>query len=260
MEYLERLEAAISRIVIDCEEATLVRMCFLLKNQFATNLTSAYEWNRLLEPNNIPAPLLFDFIDSWNKSCITFESILLAIATAVKTKKQLLSNDPMIEMVWTGPIPPSSGSIRSTLSVMQEMISSAKKQILLVGYSFTNSTSFPSAVIEQLVQSMMRGCEVRIALHDDGYNFRNLKQSWPRELPLPVILRWGGVPGDEMASLHAKLLLIDQADLLVTSANLTHHGLSSNIEVGIRIRKSKVVKQMSRLFVSLERSGILKRI
>lgn len=38
-----------------------------------------------------------------------------------------------------------------------------------------------------------------------------------------------------MASLHAKVLVADACDALVTSANLTYHGLEANVEVGVRI-------------------------
>jgi phosphatidylserine/phosphatidylglycerophosphate/cardiolipin synthase-like enzyme len=36
--------------------------------------------------------------------------------------------------------------------------------------------------------------------------------------------------------MHAKCLLVDGTDLLVTSANFTFHGLHGNIEVGLRVR------------------------
>jgi phosphatidylserine/phosphatidylglycerophosphate/cardiolipin synthase-like enzyme len=35
--------------------------------------------------------------------------------------------------------------------------------------------------------------------------------------------------------MHAKCLLVDGHDLLVTSANFTFHGLHGNIEIGIRL-------------------------
>jgi phosphatidylserine/phosphatidylglycerophosphate/cardiolipin synthase-like enzyme len=40
------------------------------------------------------------------------------------------------------------------------------------------------------------------------------------------------------ASMHAKCLLVDAKDLLVTSANFTFHGLHGNIEIGVRLSGS----------------------
>ncbi|MBN3525174.1 hypothetical protein JSQ80_15340 [Paenibacillus apiarius] len=53
--------------------------------------------------------------------------------------------------------------------------------------------------------------------------------------------------------------MVDRKEFLVTSANLTQHGLSSNIEVGVRI-KGSIANQMENHFISLERAGILQRI
>ena len=36
--------------------------------------------------------------------------------------------------------------------------------------------------------------------------------------------------------MHGKTLLVDQADLLVTSANFTHHGQEENVELGVRLQ------------------------
>jgi len=38
-----------------------------------------------------------------------------------------------------------------------------------------------------------------------------------------------------MAKLHAKVIVADARDALVTSANLTYHGYEANIELGVRI-------------------------
>lgn len=98
-----------------------------------------------------------------------------------------------------------------------------------------------------------------MALHDDGKNHRILKNAWPSNVSRPTLLKWIGNSEDAMASLHAKLLLVDRKDLLVTSANLTHHGLSSNIEVGVRV-KGNMACQLANHFNSLERAGVLQRI
>jgi phosphatidylserine/phosphatidylglycerophosphate/cardiolipin synthase-like enzyme len=39
-----------------------------------------------------------------------------------------------------------------------------------------------------------------------------------------------------MASLHAKLVVTNQKDALITSANLTHHDREANLELGVRLQ------------------------
>ncbi|WP_426449639.1 phospholipase D-like domain-containing protein [Paenibacillus sp. S-38] len=255
-----QLENIISRIIIECNEIVIVKMISLLEERMVSVQTTAYEWARLLEPHRIPAPLLADFTIAFTVSNYSIDTLIFGLRTALQSKNIIRSKAPSIELVWTGPVPPSTGNVRSTISVMQEMLSKAKSNVLLVGYSFNNSSLFPAAIIQQLSQSMIRGCEVRIALHDAGYNYYNLVEAWPTNLSLPIILKWEGNAEDNKASLHAKLLLVDQSDLFVTSANLTHHGLNSNIEVGVRVSKSEIIRQLVQHFNSLERSGILRRV
>ncbi|MNR65073.1 hypothetical protein D3C85_1879750 [compost metagenome] len=56
--------------------------------------------------------------------------------------------------------------------------------------------------------------------------------------------------------MHAKMLVVDNLELLVTSANLTYHGMGSNIEIGVRI-KGEVARKVSRHLFSLEQAGEL---
>lgn len=248
-----------SRIVDECQDQTLEQIIHLVESGVVNLNTTPYDWSRILGNRGISTPLLVDFVDSWQTSKLPNDGLAFGFRVALQAKRRIVQRAPEIELVWTGPYPPSSGFVRSTFAVMPEMLANAKRSILLVGYSLTSSTSYPAAIIEQLAVAKQRGCDVKLALHDDGHNYRRLRQAWPRHLPLPTLLRWVGNEEDTMASLHAKILLIDRKELFVTSANLTHHGLSSNIEVGVRI-KGNVADQMANHFLSLERAGILQRI
>ncbi|MGH8437163.1 MAG: phospholipase D-like domain-containing protein, partial [Pseudomonas sp.] len=58
--------------------------------------------------------------------------------------------------------------------------------------------------------------------------------AWRAGVPKPSMFTWP-VQDDEKAALHAKLLISDRNDALVTSANLTYHGFERNLEMGIRV-------------------------
>ncbi|WP_079914816.1 phospholipase D-like domain-containing protein [Paenibacillus sp. 32352] len=256
---MDQLATVLGKITEECRENTILKMIELLETGVVNLNTSVYEWTKMMGSEHIPTPSLANLVQSWQSSSATNESVAFGLRTALKTKQRVIRHTPDIELVWTGPHPPSSSQVRDTFSVMLEMMYSAHKSILLVGYSLTSSTAFPAAVLEQLVAAKKRGCDLKIALHDDGKNQRILKKIWPSNVGLPILLKWTGHPEDAMASLHAKLLLADRRDLLVTSANLTHHGLSTNIEVGIRV-KGSIANRMADHFNSLERAGILQRI
>lgn len=59
--------------------------------------------------------------------------------------------------------------------------------------------------------------------------------------------------------MHAKCLLVDGSDLLVTSANFTFHGLHGNIEIGIRVRGAQAA-EARKIFSHLVDSKIVEEV
>jgi phosphatidylserine/phosphatidylglycerophosphate/cardiolipin synthase-like enzyme len=49
------------------------------------------------------------------------------------------------------------------------------------------------------------------------------------------MLTWRLPPNDEHLKLHAKVLVADHIDALVTSANLTSYAMDRNMEMGVRV-------------------------
>ena len=76
---------------------------------------------------------------------------------------------------------------------------------------------------------------------------------WPERARAPRILSREINPGDPFSSMHAKVFLADESTALVTSANLTAHGLHRNIEIGILVR-SPAVGRLAEALLALEGS------
>ena len=51
----------------------------------------------------------------------------------------------------------------------------------------------------------------------------------------PELLTWEVPEAEKHLKLHAKVLVADRRDALVTSANLTMHALDRNMEMGVRV-------------------------
>jgi phosphatidylserine/phosphatidylglycerophosphate/cardiolipin synthase-like enzyme len=73
---------------------------------------------------------------------------------------------------------------------------------------------------------------------------------------LPNILTWRLPPGDQHLKLHAKVLVADRRDALVTSANLTSYAMDRNMEMGVRIVGHPAI-DIARHFDLLEAHGVL---
>lgn len=54
-----------------------------------------------------------------------------------------------------------------------------------------------------------------------------------------------------MAALHAKLLVSDTKKSLVSSANLSYHGMRGNVEIGFLLESPKKAKQIEEVMKEL---------
>lgn len=126
------------------------------------------------------------------------------------------------------------------------MIKNAKKSILLTGYSVSE---FVSEMIDTLVEKSQKGVLIRIFFND-------IKS----QVSIEKILRYRSKflqvynytnKEDKMAALHAKILMVDDVDILISSANLSYHGMAGNIEIGTQVCSEKIAKQINELFKQL---------
>ena len=157
---------------------------------------------------------------------------------------QLVTQLPRAELVWTGPV---SGhpTARKTYQVINEMLRHASAKVLIVGYSLFLKGDLASGLMVELGRLSSRGVQVVFIVDRrysgwggdgrEGHSVRQIQQSWPPNTPRPDIFSWAS-DDDESSKLHAKVLLVDDRDLLVTSANLTGAGMETNLELGVRLQ------------------------
>ena len=145
------------------------------------------------------------------------------------------------ELVWTG-YRPTGSPLRSTSPVIREMIDAAESHVIVMSYSVWLGHSRVDAALDRLVEARHRGAQVTFVVDRDynpdgsadGHNRAQLRTNWPNDAPEPDVYSWSD-DNDEIAKLHAKVIIVDRRDLLVTSANLTGHGMSGNLELGARL-------------------------
>ena len=74
-----------------------------------------------------------------------------------------------------------------------------------------------------------------------------MRVAWPKDVRLPTLWTREPDPGDAISALHAKVIVFDDADHLVSSANLTFHGLRGNLELGVLVRGAVAVEMRALL-------------
>lgn len=128
--------------------------------------------------------------------------------------------------------------LRSTAAITPRIVEGARRSLLIVGYSVTvdrKLVGLAARTLATMGRAAARGVQVTAILHRDPKNKKALLAGWPVGVAEPGIFTWPERPDDAMASLHAKVIVADGSQALVTSANLTYHGYEANIEVGVRI-------------------------
>ena len=156
------------------------------------------------------------------------ERTLRLCLQALSVQHEELTNSATdAELVATLP-PGLPGLARTTAQIVSEMLRPPLGEVILLGYELTDPTT-----MSLLVEAEAAGAEV-IAICDRtrGAAERVLDLGLHRARVFQDPKRSGRVP---YASMHAKCLLVDGRDLLVTSANFTFHGLHGNIEIGVRL-------------------------
>jgi cardiolipin synthase len=170
-------------------------------------------------------------------------------AAAVRTERRT-----RVDVVWSGP-DDVTGAHRLTASVLVDLVAAARFRLLLIGYAVHSEPR----VAEALREAAGRSVEVTLLLErpHDNPAFTAASEAFPdlqaRRLAWPAGARPGG------ASLHAKVLAVDDDRLLVGSANVTGAALDRNLECGLLVR-GDVARRVHDHVEALLHRGILVRL
>lgn len=143
----------------------------------------------------------------------------------------------------------------TTYSQVEKLINSAQKQIIMTGYSISY---YFDIFIDKIIDKSQKGILVKLYLNEfENTELENkLKCYIGKYLRVYVFNK----NVDKMAALHAKIISVDNQISLVSSANLSYHGLQGNIEIGTLIKSSKVAKQIKDLLEQLLFQKVFKEI
>ncbi len=186
------------------------------------------------------------------------DAVALALETATLVQSSTLAQRS--EVVVSGPASPSV-PVRLTSSVISGIIHDSRESLLVVSFAAFGVAE----VVTALQHATQRGVSIDLVLEsaeEDGGTlhgpagasaaFQALRQhatfwTWPaNRRPLA---------GGSRAALHAKLVTADERIALLGSANLTDKALAHNLELGVLLRDTNVVRRIVRHFQSLMKPG-----
>lgn len=205
---------------------------------------------------------LVDLQAAWPMS-VSATELATSIRIASRAVAGSVARAPRTQVVWTGPGVDGS-FLRSTREVVRELVAGATRELLVVGYWLAANDEDEGIIVEvidSLASASVRGVAVTLLLDErvrsDGRNNRDvLVDCWPATVGLPRLLTWRLPKHDAHLKLHAKVLISDRRDALVTSANLTMYAMDRNMEMGIRLTGAPA-RDIARHFELLECHGII---
>lgn len=136
---------------------------------------------------------------------------------------------------------------RRSEAVMRELIAEATEELIVLGYEVSDVE-----IIGALAQRASLGVAVDLMVDSVQTPFHRLADAWPVGAGQAKV--WSTALDDrgKPFRLHAKALIADGRRCMLGSANLTHSGLRSNLELGVLLEGAVVprfrahVKEMAR--------------
>ena len=232
-------DCAVKLFDVDAIEA----VCNALDSNNFSPVCSPARRKDIASGNPMIEALLLEMHQAWRKLPeVSASELSRSLRIASQVMRIQSSNVARTELVWTGP-KDSSSHLRATRQVVLDIIDNTHNNLLLVGYWIAvskDADGIVNKIIDRLVNAAHKGVRVRIILdktiQPGGNSNRDfLLSCWPSHIDAPQLFTWHLPNSSEHTKLHAKVMVSDYHDALVTSANLTTHAMEFNMEMGIRV-------------------------
>ena len=136
--------------------------------------------------------------------------------------------------------------VNFTHETIYQMIGRAKSKITIIGYWIFKMTDF----FERL-DKLSKNIEITFILNDEkiGTHSQEIQKNWNKNTKPKIFqLNRDLYPKEKLNKLHSKVIIIDDEEILITSANLTLVAMENNIETGIWTRDKKIIEACIGIF------------
>jgi phosphatidylserine/phosphatidylglycerophosphate/cardiolipin synthase-like enzyme len=169
---------------------------------------------------------------------------------------------PELELVWTGREGGATLS-RDTSQVLPQLFARAERRVIVAGFAFYEASN----LFEPLhARARDAGVEVEFFIHVDGTgqdarmspaNF--FTYSWPwRDVTPRLYYDARADAADASSTMHAKCVIVDDREVLITSANFTGRAQHDNVELGVLIRDPEFAARVSGQWHALVTRGLFR--
>jgi len=200
--------------------------------------------------------------------------IAMLLDVLLKDRSQRPRPEDTFDLVTTGSAAGATAN-RDTSVVVRDLFNTAEKSVLVAGYAVYQGQRVFQALADrmkskkdlevQMFLDVRRGSGDTSAASDVvrrfGDRFRH--QDWPSDRPYPELFYFPASLEERQsarAAMHAKIIVIDNSRVFISSANFTEAAQQRNIEVGVVIRSNALANQLAQHFASMVADGTLRTV
>lgn len=191
---------------------------------------------------------LFRFFDNANLYSLLIESFL---------QKKLSEDKTLSKLVITSNI--YHQGVSSTHDEIFRMLNVANKKIIIVGYWVYDFPKF-FETLQEIQTKNNHNIDIEFYFDSTTKWKKSILKNWPigyRPKIYGVNTKQEKNKIKKMKRLHAKMIIIDDKECLITSANLTKNAMEVNIEAGIWTCDKKIIRDSIHVLKELKNEGTL---
>lgn len=253
-------------LVDDLPDEHVAHLAQLLQNETLTDWARLSYLLRTAIPQLEFAERIRRFVAEWSTQPMPpapreMARLLQAVSAALAHQRQ----KQKIELTWTGPRSPLA-SLRRTDQALIELVSGARKHILIVSFAVYKAKN----ILTALEKAADRGVEITVVLESPDVSEGKIAYSTIRALGAGLreksrIFIWpharrATTPDGKIGSLHAKIGVADGDHVYLSSANLTDYAMNVNMEMGVLIHGGELPLRIEQHFAGLIGDGTLAEI
>jgi phosphatidylserine/phosphatidylglycerophosphate/cardiolipin synthase-like enzyme len=198
--------------------------------------------------------------------------LAILLREIVHQRQSLSSQGPTVELVVTGP--DSRKASRDTAVVVEQLFAEVQRSVLLVGFALYKGDVIFRSLAERLDATPTLDVKLCLDISRRGTDTTRdqdliarfarefVEKNWSGQRRPKVYFDPRGLTMDAKARavLHAKCIVIDNTNALITSANPTPAAYDRNIEIGVVVRGGSIPQQIANHFSSLIETGALREL
>jgi Phosphatidylserine/phosphatidylglycerophosphate/cardiolipin synthases and related enzymes len=140
-----------------------------------------------------------------------------------------------------------------TKDSLRKLIEETEKSLTITGYSISD---YFTEMLDLIIRKSQQGVYIRLYVNDMEKQKTTLERLMAYKSRFIQVYEYQKQEGDKMAALHAKLIVSDTQKSLVSSANLSYHGMQGNIEMGFLIESVDKAKQIEEVMKEMVRMKV----